>query len=71
MRYRWHAFQILFIAVLICNAGLVSAQLGGHNSKGDYGLQSGSQAPPGWYAVASGLVRSRPDVLPLLRRQIP
>ena len=27
------------------------AQLAGHNTRGDYGLQSGTQAPPGVYAV--------------------
>jgi hypothetical protein len=25
------------------------AQLGGENVRGDVGLKSGSQAPPGWY----------------------
>jgi len=29
----------------------VSAQLSGHNTKGDFGLQSGTQAPPGFYVV--------------------
>jgi hypothetical protein len=29
----------------------VSAQLSGHNTKGDFGLQSGTQAPPGFYIV--------------------
>jgi hypothetical protein len=27
------------------------AQLNGHNSRGDFGLQSGTQAPPGFYVV--------------------
>jgi len=44
---RWALF--LTLAVF---AGPAQAQLGGHNSKGDFGLQSGSQAPPGWYLVA-------------------
>jgi hypothetical protein len=29
--------------------GTVLAQLNGHNLRGDYGLQSGTQPPPGWY----------------------
>ncbi|MGI9342072.1 MAG: SphA family protein [Gammaproteobacteria bacterium] len=29
----------------------VNAQLNGHNSRGDFGLQSGTQAPPGFYVV--------------------
>lgn len=28
------------------------AGFSGHNTKGDFGLQSGSQLPPGWYLVA-------------------
>lgn len=27
------------------------AQLSGHNTKGDFGLQAGTQPPPGWYVV--------------------
>ena len=27
------------------------AQLSGHNTKGDYGLQAGTQAPPGFYVI--------------------
>ena len=27
------------------------AQLSGHNTRGDFGLQSGTQAPPGFYVV--------------------
>lgn len=29
--------------------GVVFGQMNGHNLRGDYGLQSGSQPPPGWY----------------------
>jgi hypothetical protein len=39
-------------AVTILNSGLAHAQYAGHNTKGDFGLQSGSQAPPGVYVVA-------------------
>lgn len=42
---------LIFLALTIF-AVPAQAQLGGHNSKGDYGLLSGSQPPPGWYLVA-------------------
>jgi len=41
----------LLAAVTILSAGLAHAQFAGHNTKGDYGLQSGSQPPPGVYLV--------------------
>ena len=57
--------QILILPVLmvmwICTGNPVHAQLSGHNSKGDYGLQSGSQAPPGWYLVAPMYYRYSAD----------
>lgn len=43
---------IVSFSVLISFACSVSAQLSGHNTKGDFGLQSGTQAPPGWYLLA-------------------
>ncbi len=43
---------ILSFTALISFTCSVSAQLGGHNTKGDFGLQSGTQAPPGWYLLA-------------------
>ena len=42
-------FAALLIALLLpltCHA-----QLAGHNTRGDFGLQSGTQAPPGFYVV--------------------
>ncbi len=39
----------LLLALLLPLAGY--AQLAGHNTRGDYGLQSGTQAPPGFYVV--------------------
>ena len=39
----------LLLAVLLPLAGY--AQLAGHNTRGDFGLQSGTQAPPGFYVV--------------------
>ena len=37
----------------LCSTALL-AQLNGQNIKGDAGLESGSQAPPGAYFVVSG-----------------
>ena len=42
-------FKVLLLALLLPLAG--HAQLSGHNTKGDFGLQSGTQAPPGFYVV--------------------
>ena len=39
----------LLLALLLPLASY--AQLAGHNTRGDYGLQSGTQAPPGFYVV--------------------
>ena len=51
MYTRWHWICFFLLAPLFCSAVPAQAQLSGHNSKGDFGLQSGSQAPPGFYAV--------------------
>ena len=61
MSKRLSAACILLFGALICFACPVSAQLSGHNSRGDYGLQSGSQAPPGWYLVAPMYYRYSAD----------
>ncbi len=53
---RW----LLFLALTLF-AGPAQAQLSGHNSKGDFGLLSGSQAPPGWYLVAPMYYRYSAD----------
>jgi len=42
-------FSALLLAFLIPPTG--HAQLSGHNTKGDFGLQAGTQAPPGFYVV--------------------
>jgi hypothetical protein len=39
------------------------AQFNGHNTKGDYGLQSASQPPPGWYLLAPLYLRYHTDTL--------
>jgi hypothetical protein len=52
MNKRWVLMKIALMMALFCTAFSALAQLSGHNTKGDFGLQSGSQAPPGWYLVA-------------------
>jgi hypothetical protein len=42
-------FPALLLALLLPIEG--HAQLAGHNTRGDFGLQSGTQAPPGFYIV--------------------
>jgi hypothetical protein len=42
-------FSALLLVLLLPVAG--HAQLNGHNTRGDFGLQSGTQAPPGFYVV--------------------
>lgn len=47
--------QIAKIATLLVITAMCSssyAGFSGHNTKGDLGLQSGSQPPPGWYMLA-------------------
>jgi len=51
---------LLFLALTLF-VGPAQAQLSGHNTKGDFGLQSGSQAPPGWYLVAPMYYRYSAD----------
>jgi hypothetical protein len=43
------AIAALLLVLLFPLAG--HAQLNGHNTRGDFGLQSGTQAPPGFYVV--------------------
>jgi hypothetical protein len=44
-------FLILAVAIVIVNPATALAQLNGQNIKGDAGLKSGSQAPPGTYVA--------------------
>jgi hypothetical protein len=48
----WISILIVLMAALFLTATTAHAQLAGHNSRGDYGLLSGTLAPPGWYLVA-------------------
>jgi len=61
MNKRWTSILLVLMATLFFTATTTHAQLSGHNSKGDYGLQSGSQAPPGWYLVAPMYYRYSAD----------
>lgn len=49
MTVRLTSFSALLLALLLPLAG--HAQLSGHNTKGDFGLQAGTQAPPGFYVI--------------------
>jgi hypothetical protein len=53
----------LLSIVIILNAELTQAGFAGHNTKGDFGIQSGTQAPPGVYAVAPMYYRYDADSL--------
>lgn len=59
----------IICAALLCVAGLAlgpnpaHAQFNGHNTKGDFGLLSGSQAPPGFYLAVPIYVRYDADTL--------
>ena len=61
MNKRQTLLLVVLVAIWICTGGSAQAQLSGHNSKGDYGLQSGTQAPPGWYLVAPMYYRYSAD----------
>ena len=43
------SFSALLLGLLLPAAG--HAQLGGFNTKGDFGLLAGSQAPPGFWVI--------------------
>jgi hypothetical protein len=51
-------FVVLALSVMPDSA---FPQLSGHNSRGDYGLLSGTQSPPGWYLVAPMYYRYSAD----------
>ena len=57
--------QVSIVVVLMATlpglAGTVQAQLSGHNSRGDFGLLSGTMPPPGWYLVAPMYYRYSAD----------
>jgi hypothetical protein len=42
---------LIAYCILLLGPVAANAQLNGHNTRGDFGLQSGTQAPPGFYIV--------------------
>jgi len=63
MKERNFFVAALLGAVTILIALPAQAQLAGHNTKGDFGLQAGSQPPPGVYAIAPMYYRYDGDSL--------
>ena len=63
MKRRLLLYAAMVCAALALCATQAQAQLLGHNTPGDYGLQSGSQAPPGIYLVAPLYVRYDADTV--------
>jgi hypothetical protein len=63
MKGRTFIVVALLAAAAILSADLAHAQYAGHNTKGDFGLQSGSQPPPGLYLVAPMYYRYDADSL--------
>jgi hypothetical protein len=53
----------MVVGALMLGACPAEAQFLGHNTPGDFGLQSGSQAPPGLYLIAPLYVRYDSDTL--------
>ncbi len=46
------ALQVILPIAFMALAGNVHAQFNGHNTKGDYGMFSGTQPDPGFYLSA-------------------
>ena len=61
MRRTFISTACLAVALLLIPSQS-SAQFNGFNTRGDYGLQSASQPPPGWYLIAPMYVRYDTDV---------
>lgn len=53
--------KVLIALLLILASGHSLAQFNGFNTKGDFGLQSGTQPDPGWYLVAPMYLRYSAD----------
>jgi hypothetical protein len=54
---------MLLITVTLVFGQPSFAGFSGHNTKGDFGLQSGSQLPPGWYLIAPMYYRYEADAI--------
>ena len=63
MNRRFTLAALVSVAALLLYASQAHAQFLGHNAPGDYGLQSGTQAPPGIYLVAPLYLRYDSDTV--------
>jgi hypothetical protein len=63
MNRRFKLAAVVLGSVLAMCAGEAHAQLMGHNQLGDFGLQAGTQPPPGFYLVAPLYSRYEADTL--------
>lgn len=60
---RWLSTLVILIAITLLSTPSSFAGFSGHNTKGDFGLQSGSQLPPGWYLLAPMYYRYEADTI--------
>jgi len=63
MNQKLFIFPLLFGLLICLPPNIVFASFAGHNTRGDYGLQSGSQPAPGFYAIAPMFYRYDADTL--------
>jgi hypothetical protein len=63
MRRQLICAAVIGCVALVVGPSQVHAQFAGHNTKGDFGLLSGSQAPPGFYLALPIYVRYDTDTL--------
>jgi hypothetical protein len=61
--WRWFFATVLVVMTILLCVQPSSAGFSGHNTKGDFGLQSGSQPPPGLWLVAPMYYRYSGDSL--------
>ena len=60
---RWFYILVMALVIVLLYSHTSLAGFAGNNTKGDFGLQSGSQLPPGWYLVAPMYYRYDADTL--------
>ena len=60
---RWLYSAIIMLGIISLHSSPSFAGFAGHNTKGDFGLQSGSQLPPGWYVIAPMYYRYEADAI--------
>ena len=57
------SLPLLLSLFIILQSSAAFASFAGHNTKGDFGLQSGSQPAPGFYAIAPMYYHYEADTL--------